>query len=296
MTRLDAAVLIACTLPLAAARAQRSPNDLRDDSAATRFVAAARAGMNRYRDRSVAIADGYHRVGPEMPSMGEHWLNIGLILADTLDPAHPPVLIYVASPGGAMLAGAAYTRLLGMNDDYPDAPSGRNAWHSHSGFLDEEALPLHHAAHHGGESHDADAMPTGTRLGILHVWIGVANPAGLWVADNWALPFVRAGVRPPASSDAAARALALTADSGRYYLDVLTRVGRLDSAEVGRLRGVLATAVSATSTIPLVSGAEPTSEQLAKLQSIWMALWPQIQSVLSDEAVLRLTELRSTWW
>lgn len=296
MMRRIAVALITCVLPLAAASGQNAPNNQQDDSTAARFIAAAKIGTSRYRDRSIAVSDGYHRVGPELPSMGEHWLNIGLILADTVDPARPPVLIYVPSPVGPVLAGAAYTRLLAPGDHYPDAPVGRAAWHSHSGFLDEEALPLHHMAGHGGDAHGMTATPNGTRLGILHLWMGVTNPAGAWVADNWALPFVRAGVEPPTLPDAAARALALAADSGRYYLDVLTMVGRLDSAEVGRLRGVLSTAATSVRGVPLVSGTEPTPDQLSRLQSIWSELWPRIQSTLGDERAKRLDELRTAWW
>src|SRR5690349_18122041 len=228
MSRHRVVALILTALPLTNAHAQahaHHPMSLSDTgTAAARFVADARASTLRYRDRSVAIADGYRQVGPELPAMGEHWLNIGLVLADSLDVAHPPVLIYVSSPDGPVLAGVAYTRLLGPDDVYPDFPRGLHAWHDHSGFIEDEALPTAHVRHAAVAS-----PPERTRLGILHLWSGVENPAGMWTADNWALPFARAGLRPARQSDAAARALALAADSGRYVVDVLARVGQLDS-------------------------------------------------------------------
>ena len=275
------------------ARAQLlGPNDTRatSDSAATRFIAEARAGTAKYRDRAVAIADGYHMVGPDLPSMGEHWLNIALILADTVDAARPPVLIYVASPTGPVLAGAAYTRMLTPVQSYPDFPSGLHAWHDHSGFIDEEALPMSHVGH---GMHDA---PNGTRLGILHLWMWQDNPEGPWTADNWALPFVRAGLNAPRESGAAARSLALAPDSGRYYLGVFSTIGKLDAREVDQVRMVLATAANRVRDVALVPGREPEDSQIVQLRSIWESLWPSIASVLRTSTVQRLEGLKSLWW
>lgn len=287
------AVVLALTAPVMVG-AQVAPNGLAkvSDSTAARFVADARTGTLRYRDRAVAIADGYHKVGPELPSMGEHWLNIGLILADSVDAARPPILIYVQTPDGPVLAGAAYTRLLGPGDEYPDAPVGRQAWHEHSGFLDDEALPMHHGTE--GSAHQHSVL-NGTRLGILHLWMWEANPAGAWVADNWALPFVRAGTRPPERVDAAARALALAADSGRYYLDVLGTVGRLDSAKVEQLRAILSAATAQVRAIPLAPGKKPTPAQLEALRSAWAALWRSIEATVTPESLARVRPLEESW-
>lgn len=261
------------------------------DSAAARFIAAARAGTARYRDRSVAIADGYHLVGPDLPSMGEHWLNIALILADSVDAAHPPVLIYVASPQGPVLAGAAYTRLLASNQHFPDFPHGLHAWHDHSGFIEDEALPMSHGQHGAQASHES---PNGTRLGILHLWMWEENPLGAWTADNWALPFVRAGVRPPRPAEAAAHSLALAADSGRYYLGVLATVGKLEPVEVDSLRVVLANTASEVRSTPLTPTLSP--REIEQLEASWRQLWPLISGALRTDSLRRLEDLRALWW
>jgi hypothetical protein len=260
------------------------------DSAAASFIARARVATARYRDRSIAIADGYHRVGPELPAMGEHWLNIAFILADTLDAAHPPVLIYVSSPKGPVLAGLAYTRLLGRGDRYPDFPRGLHAWHDHSGFVEDEALPMTHVGH------SASADDARTRLGILHLWTEVANPAGEWTADNWALPFVRAGLRRSGESEMAARAVALAVDSGRYYLDVFTSVGRLDSGEVERVGAVLVAAGGEVRKITGPNAGDLGSEKAHSLELLWRGLWPAVARVISGEAAARVEELRTLWW
>ena len=277
-------------LPLAGAHAQEAePHVTRGstDTAVARFVTEARVGTARYRDRSVAIADGYHQVGPALPAMGEHWLNIGLVLADSIDAAHPPVLIYVESPNGPVLAGAAYTRLLGPSDSYPDFPRGLHAWHDHSGFVDDEALPMTHVRHATVQATER------TRLGILHLWMGSANPAGEWTPDNWALPFVRAGVRAPTQSDAAARALVLAADSGSYYLDVLGRVARLDSSGLSRVHAALADASANVSEMRLRPGQELSAGDLARLSEIWSALGARLRQELSAQQLKDLSEL---WW
>jgi hypothetical protein len=254
------------------------------------FMTDARAGLVRYSDRAVAIADGYHLVGPELPAMGEHWLNIALILADSLDAAHPPVLIYVSSPKGPVLAGAAYTRLLGAGAAYPDFPRGLHAWHDHSGLVEDEALPMAHASHSSSQS------SAQMRLGIMHLWTGVENPAGPWTADNWALPFIRAGVRPVQSDDAA-RALALVADSGHYYLEVLTMVGRLDSTAASyRISPMFYSAARAVAAVTTRAHMQLSEADVAELEQLWRTLGEQLRDRSSPDERARLRPLFVAWW
>lgn len=277
-------------LPLVSASAQDHVHVLEaHDSAAMHFIAEARAGLLRYHDRNVAIADGYHLVGPELPAMGEHWLNIALILADTVDAAHPPVLIYVSSPNGPVLAGAAYTRLLGAGDAYPDFPRGLHAWHDHSGLVEEEALPMAHAGHSSSQS------TAQTRLGIMHLWTGVENPAGPWTADNWALPFIRAGVRPVQSNDAA-RALALLADSGQYYLEVLTTVGHLDSTAERDISPIFHSAARTVTIVMTQAQGKLSEADMAELEQLWRTLGDQLWDRFSPEERARLRPLFAALW
>ncbi|MGH7627661.1 MAG: hypothetical protein ACREOJ_20390 [Gemmatimonadaceae bacterium] len=39
---------------------------------------------------------------------------------------------------------------------------------------------------------------------MLHAWLWLPNPAGMFASDNWALPFVRAGVPVPLADPSAA--------------------------------------------------------------------------------------------
>ena len=75
---------------------------------AASFVEEARAATVRYHDRGVAIAEGYRRLGPDFPGMGEHWINPGLVIQGRLDAARPQVLSYSVIDGEIRLTGAAY--------------------------------------------------------------------------------------------------------------------------------------------------------------------------------------------
>lgn len=164
-----------------AAHVAHHPATAGGDTITDAFVARVRAATERYQDLSAAIADGFRRMGPDIPSLGEHWVNLARIATGGTTAVQPPVLIYVRVDGAPVLAGVAYTALLGAGDPYPDHPVPSRYWHEHNGNVDEEILPLNHRA-------DARASPpASTRLAVAHAWIWIANPDGLWVADNPAL-------------------------------------------------------------------------------------------------------------
>ena len=47
---------------------------------ATALIDKARQATEIFADRSVAIARGYRLVGRDLPMMGEHWLNVRLLV------------------------------------------------------------------------------------------------------------------------------------------------------------------------------------------------------------------------
>lgn len=56
---------------------------------AEQFLAAARAGTERYGHLDSAIAAGYRRIGADLPSQGEHWVHAALVMSGRIDPARP---------------------------------------------------------------------------------------------------------------------------------------------------------------------------------------------------------------
>jgi hypothetical protein len=167
----------------------------------------------RYTDRRLAITDGYRRVGADFPSMGEHWLNLTMLLQNRIDPAHPTLLTYATIAGQPTLLGVGFI-VVTHGDSAPTTVPGWPAeWHEHSGLLSEES---------GGVIGPA-LRDSPTHVWVMHVWTRLENPAGQLTADNWSLPFARAGVSPPPTVDAdAARAASLAVGGDEFLRDMLT--------------------------------------------------------------------------
>ncbi len=247
------------------------------------FLAHGRAATARYRDRSVAIADGYRLLGPDFPAMGEHWINPGLLLDGRFDAAQPAVLSYATFDGRPTLLGVAYAFPLGPGEAPPPFPG--HGWHDHVGSIDEESVLLNHIV--SGHGHQP-----GVRVAMLHAWLWLENPAGVFESDNWALPFTRLGLEVPAAfPTGAAKALSLASGSDLYYLMLLRALAQPTTAEetaaqelLTRYRGLVEAWLSARpSPQSLLSAAE-----LAEVSTLWTELWRQIDSRLRPAAALRL--------
>ena len=180
-------------------------------AAASDFVQSARAATDKYHDRSVAIADGYRLIGSDFPAMGEHWIHTGLLFDSKFDPERPEILSYVVVSGKPRLIGVAYILPLLGGESPPDWPASPDQWHDHFRTIEDETVrPEHHEPGHVGH---------GPRMAMLHAWIWLDNPAGMFAADNWAIPYFRLGIQPsPNTSEAAAKALALTVAGGAGHL------------------------------------------------------------------------------
>jgi len=171
----------------------------------------------RFADRRAAIAAGYRRIGTDFPSMGEHWLHPGALLAQRLDPERPTILAYADIDGRPTLLGAGYV-ITTRGGAAARAPGWPTYWHEHSGLLSDES------GAHVGAAQESDSA---THVWVLHVWTALPNPLGRYDSDNWALPFARAGIRPPAEIDAdIGRVFSLAVAGGDEYLRrVLTDAG-----------------------------------------------------------------------
>jgi hypothetical protein len=173
-----------------------------------------RRGTAQFADRRAAIRAGYRRVGMDFPSMGEHWINPSKLISGEFDPGSPAILTYALINGEPRLLGVVYAVALGPHERPPTVAGG--FWHEHNGSIDDESL----LPEHGGDEHSVVSSNdvAETRLAILHVWTVATNPAGIFVAENWALPFVRNGIEVPSPIPvSAARALALVSGGLEYY-------------------------------------------------------------------------------
>lgn len=234
---------------------------------ANAFLATAKGATNRYQLLDSAIAAGYRRIGGDIPSLGEHWVHPGLVMSGPIDPARPSVLIYTRTPSGPVLAGVAWTKVLGAGEPYPDAPAGRDAWHEHNGSVAIESLPMHH-------DHGAMETMEPTRVAILHAWIWIENPRGTWVADNWALPLVRAGLQPDSVAVEAAQALSLTAPGAVEYYEraAAASLVRTGSTALMQRRAMIAAAAEQAKAVRADEPDRLSAAQVARLGEIWTAV------------------------
>lgn len=263
-----------------ALQAQMTPSESAADRAA-RFVERARVATERFKDLSVAIAESYLKVGPDFPAMGEHWVNGELIMRAELDPARPAILTYASIDGKRTLTGAVYALALRPGERPPDVPPSAQ-WHDHVGTIDEESLLF---------GHDRNSGSDDLRLVVMHAWLWVANPSGMFATDNWALPFARLGANTPLQMTApAARAVSLLSDTAGYYERLFTSAGELDEREsatvsrlVGRQRDAMNRWWHSRQGVAPISDAE-----LAELHRGWMRLQSDVVSAVRPAAARRL--------
>jgi hypothetical protein len=202
------------------------------------FVEQVRTATRRYHDQSVAFSDGYRRMGPDVPSMGQHWIALPRIKGERADPRLPPILEYATINGQLKLIGVGYALLLpeGVELDPKVVPAPASAWRYHHGTISEDGLVLNHA--------DSVAQPIVAvpRLAVLHAWVWQPNPAGVFASDNWSLPYVRLGLEAPSQPRPGPTTLALAlAAGGEHYFHTLLRMRyQPRPSEALRTGGILA--------------------------------------------------------
>jgi hypothetical protein len=248
-----------------------------DSSALAAFVAAAREGTARYRDQGEAVREGFRRLGPDFPGMGEHWINVGRVFDESFDAARPSMLSYATIDSKPTLIGVVYARPLLAGEQPPDTPAGRRAWHDHALTVEEEALTLAHVPHaHGAE--------TPARIALLHAWVWLENPDGMFASDNWALPFARLGLPIVGQvTPASAKAASLIAGGDAHALWVLERLARPDSAERLAIEAVMDRYRKRVRAILAPAAGEAVSpSELLVLEQAWRTMWTELASTVGE--------------
>jgi len=244
------------------------------------FVASVRAATARYRDQAAAIADGYRRIGPDFPSMGAHWLSISIVVRGEVDPLHPPILEYVTVAGQPVLAGVAYAQLVREGLPRAPLPAPPSAWHFHEGTVDEESFILSHVERSAAVAADSGRP----RIGVLHAWLWLENPAGLFATDNWALPWHRLGIPPPewvGASSPAGLAAALAAGGEGYFITLLRLRQRLTMEQGNRVAAVLERHALGLRVLLQAETAQGQPAPEAELAGAWSAAEAELRTICS---------------
>jgi hypothetical protein len=158
-------------------------------------------------------------------------------------------------------------------------------WHDHSGGVEEELLRI--------KPDDLGEDMTQPRVAVVHAWIWAQNPAGLFAADNWTLPFLRQGWDAPAEATVeASKALSLVTGGEAFYIRRLETIGWRDDGSfrevVGRGREAVKDWLAVRS-----PEAEFTPEDTVTLGAIWDRIWDQLEAVTSPDEVKRLRAIRA---
>lgn len=183
-------------------------------------IGAVRAATERYRDHSVAVADGYELFGQDGPLMGEHWYRKDLV-GEPLDLERPSTLQYLPLGDERVLTGVAYTLYRAPDDPLPEGFAGdTDMWHVHdlakiarASTADRPLLRL--LAERRIRAGKVGAGDGRIELTMVHAWIWLDNPDGMFAEEHRSLPYLRAGL--PAewaegASSEAALGVALLAD------------------------------------------------------------------------------------
>src|SRR5690349_5982232 len=124
------AVVCACT-STALAQDGHSHNAQQNDamsSQAQTLLNVVRQATEKYKDVSVAEADGYALqfgcvTGPDSGAMGLHYVNGALVSSGILDPRHPQIVIYEPTPDGKLkLIGADFLVIASQWDAQHSGP------------------------------------------------------------------------------------------------------------------------------------------------------------------------------
>ena len=254
--------------------AQADPRVRAKDQA--EFLTRARTAAVAYVKQEDALLDGYRPIGPELPAMGQHWLNPEFANSGYVDPARPAFLLYVTIDGKPTLGGLGYTLALKPGEKLPELPAGRNAWHEHAGSVADEAFAVSH--------HTVDDESR-FRVVALHVWHALPAPDGLFSAENWSLPFVRNSVPLPSRfAHDAARMLALTHGGDAYTTEVIARHASLGDAEKTKVATLLAQYARTVRQTPV-----------DRLPRLYQEMWAELLAALPEGDRERVRVVKELW-
>jgi hypothetical protein len=280
------------TLVALAALLGAAPGSPAHPMSADEFVQAVREATSKYHDREVAVADGYRLIGGDFPAMGEHWIHIGLLFGGHHDPTRPELLTYVTVNGTPRLTGVAYAVPLLPGESPPEWPWAGASWHDHVSTIDEETLIPHgaHAGHHGGALDPGTQPP---RLAMAHAWVWLANPAGTFAADNWAVPYFRLGLDAPAGAPVAcAKALSLVGGGTAHLAAVVEGAGARAPSERRAVQKALARAQRSVGEVVRGAQGRLDAGQLVLLAEVWARLWKDLDRALPAPTRSRLQAVR----
>lgn len=243
------------------------------------LVSQIREATKLYKSTKEAEKAGYRPFGPDMPNMGQHWINTRIALVSNLELNKPSTLTYLSINGEAILTGVAYTTSVQPGEAPPDLPLQEMKWHFHAGSLEDEA----HGIHRAFRSQDQKYL---AKLAMVHAWVWSENPAGIFSPDNWSLSFIRHGLKPPSDiAEPASKALFLASGHVDYYMKFIELCVQQDTFDKGSIRNILKVysrkIESLASYIP--ENRMVLQREQQRIEVAWNNMWDMIRAELGPD-------------
>ena len=193
-------------------------------------IQAVRAAVQKYRDFSVAEREDWKAFGGDEPLMGFHYSGPApdYVHGDQLDFSQPNNLMYTEIGGEKVLTGVAFVVRIGEGEPVPEGFAGhQDHWHVHD-FVraieaaTEERPLLGWIANWWLDRNYRSKGDNRGRLAMVHVWVTMDNPDGIFASYNRTLPYAKLGLPDSywqGASEAAARGLNLATVGGCEAID-----------------------------------------------------------------------------
>jgi hypothetical protein len=182
--------------------------------------------IRKYDDIAVAKREGWKPFGGDEPLMGQHWYDPNgpdYVHGDAIDFTRPSNLMYTRIGDRQVLTGVAFVVRIGPGEPLPAGFAGDDdLWHVHDveaavGAATEDRPVLGWIANWWLDANYRSKGDDRARLAMVHAWVTLPNPDGVFAHYNRLVPYLQAGVPPSfadGGSEAAARGLALVPENG----------------------------------------------------------------------------------
>lgn len=205
MRKLLALALFALATPIAAHDGVSHDPNL-PQATKDQIHAVARA-VERYKDFDVAKAEGWTKFGDDEALMGEHWSppkKLGwpdLQGSDArIDWSKPANLMYTDIAGKKTLTGVAFVVRLAEGEAMPEGFAGASdRWHAHDfekaiNAATETRPLLRWLANSWLDSNYRNKGDNRGRLAMVHAWVTLPNPDGIFADYNRLVPYLKHGL------------------------------------------------------------------------------------------------------
>lgn len=187
------------------------------------------AAIAKYKDFAVAEREGWKKFGGDAPLMGEHWFlpvekgGRDYVHGDRIDWARPSNLMYTDIGGKPVLTGVTFNVRLNHGEPVPEGFAGQaDRWHVHdfqkalAAALQDRPM-LRWLANGWINDNFTKKGDTRGRVAMVHAWVTLANPDGIFADSNRTLPYLKLGLPLSMAQGAslnAAKGLHLATKSG----------------------------------------------------------------------------------